>query len=153
MELPRPLPPTERMVVAVIDFRQLGMADPMETPMRLLTTTVLAALLVAGASAAPAMAQDGAALFNAQCKSCHTLTGTNGPAGPSLKGVSGRKIAGSPGYAYSKALSAKGGTWTDGQLDAYLAGPAAFAPGTKMFNKVADPKARAAIVAYLKTQK
>ncbi len=153
MEFRRPLPPVERMVVAVIDFRQLGLADPMETPMRLLTTTVLAALLVAGAATAPAFAQDGAALFNAQCKSCHTLNGTNGPAGPSLKGVVGRKIAGSPGYAYSKALSGKGGTWGDAQLDAYLAGPAAFAPGTKMFNKVADPKARAAIVAYLKTQK
>ena len=117
--------------------------------MRLLLTATLALAALAGS----ASAQDGAALFNAQCKSCHTLTGTNGPAGPSLKGVSGRKVAGSPGYAYSKALSAKGGTWSDAQLDAYLSGPAAFAPGGKMFNKVADPKARAAIVAYLKTQK
>lgn len=117
--------------------------------MRLLLTATLALATIAGT----ASAQDGAALFNAQCKSCHTLTGTNGPAGPSLKGVAGRKIAGSPGYAYSKALSAKAGTWTDAQLDAYLAGPAAFAPGGKMFNKVADPKARAALIAYLKTQK
>lgn len=117
--------------------------------MRLLTTLTIAATLLAGA----ASAQDGAALFNAQCKSCHTLTGTNGPAGPSLKGVAGRKIAGSAGYAYSKALSGKAGTWTDAQLDAYLSGPAAFAPGTKMFNKVADPKARAAVIGYLKTQK
>ncbi|MDO9336690.1 MAG: c-type cytochrome [Caulobacter sp.] len=109
--------------------------------------------LVLAATAAPAFAQDGAALFNAQCKSCHTLTGTNGPAGPSLKGVAGRKLAGSPGYAYSKALSAKGGSWGDAQLDAYLSAPAAFAPGTKMFNKVADPKTRTAIIAYLKTQK
>ena len=117
--------------------------------MRLLLTATLAFAAIAGT----ALAQDGAALFNAQCKSCHTLTGTNGPAGPSLKGVAGRKIAGSPGYAYSKALGAKAGTWTDAQLDAYLAGPAAFAPGGKMFTKVADPKARAAIVAYLNTQK
>lgn len=117
--------------------------------MRLMLTATLALTAIAGT----AYAQDGAALFNAQCKSCHTLTGTNGPAGPSLKGVVGRKVAGSPGYAYSKALTAKGGAWTDGQLDAYLAGPAAFAPGTKMFNKVADPKARTAIIGYLKTQK
>ncbi|WGM41253.1 c-type cytochrome [Caulobacter sp. NIBR1757] len=117
--------------------------------MRVLLTASIVLTALAGA----ASAQDGAALFNAQCKSCHTLTAANSPAGPSLKGVAGRKIAGAPGYAYSKALSAKGGTWTDGQLDAYLAGPATFAPGTKMFNKVADPKARAAIVAYLKTQK
>lgn len=117
--------------------------------MRLLLTATFALAAIAGSAGA----QDGAALFNAQCKSCHTISGTNGPAGPSLKGVAGRKIAGSPGYAYSKALSAKGGTWSDAQLDAYLSGPATFAPGTKMFNKVADPKARAAIVAYLKTQK
>jgi cytochrome c len=117
--------------------------------MRLLLSATLALTAIAGSAAA----QDGAALFNAQCKSCHTVNGANGPAGPSLKGVAGRKIAGSPGYAYSKALSAKGGTWTDAQLDAYLAGPATFAPGTKMFNKVADPKARAAVIAYLKTQK
>lgn len=117
--------------------------------MRLLLSATLALTAMAGAAAA----QDGAALFNAQCKSCHTVTGTNGPAGPSLKGVAGRKIAGSPGYAYSKALSGKGGAWTDAQLDAYLSGPATFAPGTKMFNKVADPKARAAIIGYLKTQK
>lgn len=119
--------------------------------MRLLLTATFALSAIAGVGAASA--QDGAALFNAQCKSCHSLTGTNGPAGPSLKGVSGRKLAGSPGYAYSRALIAKGGTWTDSQMDAYLAAPATFAPGTKMFNKVADPKARAAIVAYLKTQK
>lgn len=117
--------------------------------MRHLLSVTLALAAVAGV----AQAQDGAALFNAQCKSCHTVNGTNSPAGPSLKGVTGRKIAGSPGYAYSKALSGKGGTWTDAQLDAYLAGPATFAPGTKMFNKVADPKARGAIIGYLKTQK
>ena len=117
--------------------------------MRLLLTATLAFAAITG----PALAQDGAALFNAQCKSCHTLTGSNGPAGPTLKGVSGRKIAGAAGYAYSTALGAKAGTWSDAQLDAYLAGPSAFAPGTKMFNKVADPKARAAIIAYLKTQK
>lgn len=117
--------------------------------MRFLTTITVATTLLAGA----ASAQDGAALFNAQCKSCHSLTAASGPAGPSLKGVAGRKIAGAPGYAYSKALAGKGGTWSDAQLNAFLSGPATFAPGTKMFNKVADPKARAAIVGYLKTQK
>lgn len=103
-------------------------------------------------AAGPALAQDGAALFAAQCKSCHTLAGTSGPAGPTLKGVAGRKIAGAPGYAYSAALKGKGGTWTDAALDAYLTNPAAFAPGGRMFNRVAQPQARAAIIRYLKTQ-
>jgi len=103
--------------------------------------------------ATPAIAQDGAALFNSQCKSCHTLTGTSSPAGPSLKGVAGRKAASAPGYNYSAGLTKKGGTWTDAALDAYLTAPAAYAPGTRMFNRVAQPQARAAIIAYLKTQK
>jgi len=104
------------------------------------------------APSAHAQAPNGAALYNAQCKSCHAVTGKSGPAGPSLKGVAGRKVASLGDYKYSKALTAKGGTWTDGALDAYLANPAGFAPGGKMFNKVADPKARTAIITYLKTQ-
>ncbi|MFZ5670711.1 MAG: c-type cytochrome [Pseudomonadota bacterium] len=112
---------------------------------------VLAAALALALSA-PALAQDGAALFAAQCKSCHTLTGANSPAGPTLKGVAGRAIAAAPGYAYSAGLKARGGTWTDAALDAYLTNPAAFAPGGKMFNRVAQPQARAAIIRYLKTQ-
>lgn len=111
----------------------------------------LAAALVL-ASALPAAAEDGQALFNAQCRSCHTLTGINGPAGPSLKGVAGRKIAGAPGFAYSAGLKARTGTWTDANLDAYLANPAGFAPGTRMFARVAQPAARSAVIQYLKSQ-
>ncbi len=116
--------------------------------MRLVLAAALALVVVT-----PAAAQDGAALFNAQCKTCHNLTGANSPAGPTLKGVAGRKAASAPGYAFSAGLTKKGGTWTDANLDAYLAGPATYAPGTKMFNKVASPQARAAIIAYLKTHK
>lgn len=101
--------------------------------------------------ALPAAAEDGQALFNAQCKSCHTLTGTNGP-GPSLKGVAGRKIAGASGFAYSTGLKGKAGTWTDANLDAYLTNPSVFAPGTRMFARMAQPAARAAVIGYLKTQ-
>lgn len=107
---------------------------------------------VAVAPSAHAQAPNGAALYNAQCKSCHALSGKSGPAGPSLKGVAGRKVASLGDYTYSKGLTAKGGTWTDAALDAYLANPGGYAPGGKMFNKVPDPKARAAIIAYLKTQ-
>lgn len=114
---------------------------------------ILAAALALSSLAAPALAQDGATLFNAQCKSCHTVTGTSSPAGPTLKGVAGRKAASAPGFAYSAGLKAKGGTWTDANLDAYLANPSGYAPGTRMFNRVANPQARAAIIAYLKTLK
>lgn len=112
----------------------------------------LAAALVL-AAVTPAAAEDGAALFNAQCKTCHSVTGPSTPAGPTLKGVSGRKAASAPGYSYSAGLTRKGGVWSDANLDAYLAAPGTYAPGGKMFTKVASPQARAAIIAYLKTQK
>ena len=111
---------------------------------------VLAAAL-ALTVALPAAAQDGQALFNAQCRSCHTINGVSGVGGPTLKGVSGRKIAGAPGFAFSTGLKGKAGTWTDANLDAYLAAPVAFAPGTRMFARVAQPGARKAIIDYLKT--
>ena len=100
---------------------------------------------------APAWAEDGQALFNVQCKSCHTITGVSSPSGPTMKGVAGRKIASAPGFAYSAGLKGKTGTWTDASLDAYLTGPSTFAPGTRMFARVAQPGARAAIISYLKT--
>lgn len=119
--------------------------------MRLVLATAVTGLLAL--AALPAAARDGAALYNAQCKSCHSLTDASGPAGPSLKGVVGRKIAGAPAYAYSAGLKAKTGTWGEANLDAFLANPAAFAPGGKMFVKVAKPEDRAALIGYLKTVK
>lgn len=108
---------------------------------------VAAALLIA-AAATPALAQDGAQLFNMQCRMCHA----GSPMGPSLTGVAGGPIAASS-FAYSPALKAKGGTWTDANLDAFLKAPAAFAPGTKMMMSVPGDAARASIIAYLKTLK
>lgn len=119
--------------------------------MRLVPFAALAA--IGFSAAAPAFADDGAALFNAQCKSCHSVTDASGPAGPSLKGAYGRKIAGAPGYAYSAGLKAKSGTWGDANLDSFLANPSGFAAGSKMFVKVAKPADRAALIGYLKTVK
>lgn len=110
-----------------------------------------AALTLATALPAVAAGPDGQALYNAQCKSCHTITGASTPGGPSLKGILGRKVAAAPGFAYSPGLKAKGGIWTDASLDAYLANPAGFAAGTRMFARVAQPAARTAIIGYLKT--
>ncbi|WP_332773212.1 c-type cytochrome [Phenylobacterium sp.] len=107
----------------------------------------LAALLVAG----PALAADGAKTFQLQCKSCHGAKSTL--MGPSLAGVAGRKIASLSDFKYSAALTAKGGTWTDAALDAYVAAPSKFAPGTRMMVGVANPADRAAVVSYLKTLK
>lgn len=99
--------------------------------------------------AAPALAADGAQLFNLQCKMCHTGT----VMGPALNGVAGGPVAAKAGFTYSPGLKAKGGTWTDANLDAFLKAPAQFAPGTKMLSAVPAAESRAAIIDYLKALK
>lgn len=102
-------------------------------------------------SAAPAVAADGAKIFNLQCRTCHGAKSS--VAGPSLNGVAGRRIAGLSDFAYSAALKAKAGTWTDGALDAYVTAPGKFAPGGRMITALAAPADRAALIAYMKTLK
>ena len=72
--------------------------------------------------------------------------------GPTLTGVAGGPIA-AKSFAYSPGLKAKGGTWTDANLDAFLKAPPTFAPGTKMLISVGAEPNRKAIIEYLKTLK
>ena len=116
---------------------------------------------VPAAGAAPAAAAvvgdaaKGEKIF-AKCKACHTIDqgGANG-IGPNLFGIAGEKVAGDRGgFAFSDALKAKGGTWDDATLDAWLSGPAKFAAGTKMtFAGLPSAQDRADVIAYLKTKK
>lgn len=112
-----------------------------------------AALLLAGllAAAAPAQAADGARTYKLQCGTCHSPKSS--AMAPSLAGVAGRKIAALSDFNYSKGLKAKAGTWTDANLDAYLAAPTKFAPGTRMMVGIANPADRAAVIGYLKGMK
>jgi cytochrome c len=126
-------------------MRPLG-ADLRESQLLRSIFAVAALSLVA----TPALAApDGAQLFNMRCKACHS----GGPIAPALKGVAGSKVASKPGFKYSDGLKKKGGVWTDANLNAFLAGPTKFAPGTRMMVTVAKPEDRAAIVAHLKTLK
>ena len=123
--------------------------------MRAWVLTAMVATALAGPALAKAQdAAAGAALFKPRCGICHTVeTDASGRMGPSLKGVTGRKVAALGDFTYSPALKNKGGTWNAATLDEYLASPPKFAPGTKMFMAVTDPTERAHIVAYLKTAK
>lgn len=113
-------------------------------------------VLAALAAAAPAAAQDAAAGEKAfvQCKACHSVIAGQNRIGPSLAGVVGRKIGTLAGFSYSAAMKAKGGAWTDTNLDTYLTKPMADVPGTKMaFAGIADARKRKDVIAYLKTLK
>jgi cytochrome c len=104
-------------------------------------------------AAAPALADDGAQVFNT-CKTCHTAKST--ALAPTLNGVVGRKAGSLPDFKYSAALQAKGKgglVWTKDNLDKFLAKPSALVPGTRMVISVPDEKRREALIGYLKTLK
>lgn len=109
------------------------------------------AVLIAALAAGPALAADGAALFNAQCKICHQAKSS--PLGPTLTGVYGRKMGALADFTYSPGLKAKAAPWTDANLDSWLKSPGVFSPGAKMVINVPQAENRAALIAYLKTLK
>ncbi|MGO9396395.1 MAG: c-type cytochrome [Xanthobacteraceae bacterium] len=86
-----------------------------------------------------------------QCGTCHNFQEGQGPkVGPDLYGVVGRQVASKPGFNYSAALKAMGGTWTFDALNKWLLDPRADVPGTAMtFAGLANGKQRADVIAYL----
>ena len=87
------------------------------------------------------------------CVACHTFNeGGKAGIGPNLYGVVGAPHGHMEGFAYSAALKAHAGPWTDEELDKWLTKPAAYAPGTKMtFVGISDAKERADVIAYLRS--
>ena len=90
-------------------------------------------------------AEAGRELYVESCRACHS-----GAIAPALKGIVNRPIAAAPGYSFSAGLKAKAGkTWTAAELNAFMADPKTYAPGTKMMKAVPDAQERADIIAYL----
>ena len=112
----------------------------------------------ASASPAPVAAGDivavGKAAF-AACAACHSAEpGGASSAGPNLHGIVGRAAGSLTGFSYSEAMAKSGLTWTESELDAFIANPAGKVPGTEMVaGQVADAQRRAAIIAYLASLK
>jgi cytochrome c len=119
----------------------------------------------AAGGAEPAGAEDGIGTLLAQadldtgakdarkCGACHSFE-EGGPAkiGPPLWDVVGRDIAAIEDFAYSDALAGKEGAWDYQALDAFLAQPREWAPGTKMaFAGLQKPEERADIILYLRS--
>lgn len=95
----------------------------------------------------------GAQVFN-KCAACHNATkgGPNG-LGPNLWDVLGEPVGKGKGFAFSDALSKKGGTWNWDSLSQWLSSPRTFAAGTKMtFAGLSNPQERADVIAYLNQQ-
>lgn len=113
----------------------------------------VALVLVLTLAGPPALAATGEQLFGDNCASCHVVAAASTPDAPTLKGVVGRKIASLSDFKYSDGLKAKQGVWTDEALDAFVASPQTYAPGTQMYGGASDPNDRKAIIDYLKTLK
>jgi cytochrome c len=70
-----------------------------------------------------------------------------------LWNVIGRARATNPGFSYSSAMKAKGGTWTYDELFQFLHSPGVYIPGTKMsFAGLRSEKERIDLIAFLRTQ-
>ncbi|WP_243404041.1 c-type cytochrome [Zavarzinia aquatilis] len=109
----------------------------------------LAAILFAPGLALADDLEAGEKVFK-KCMSCHSVAEGENKVGPSLFGVVGRPVASIEGFKYSDAMKAKGGTWTEAELDHYLLNPKAAVPGTHMsFMGLKKPEDRAAVIAFL----
>lgn len=99
------------------------------------------------------MVMAGRAATEENCTVCHALyRGDPFRVGPSLWEIVGAEKARMDGYAYSQALANAGGQWTEGELDAFLADPHGFMPGTRMtFSGLSSPETRQDIIAFLST--
>ena len=101
----------------------------------------------------PALIQRGEDAYS-RCKGCHSIAkGAPSSAGPNLYAVIGRAAGSYPGYPFSDELAQSGVVWDAQNLDAFLADPSGYIPGSDMRRgTVREAETRAAIIAYLAAQ-
>lgn len=93
----------------------------------------------------------GADTVAGDCVVCHSLEkGGEFRVAPNLWGIVGdEKARDRSWYNYSPALIEMGGTWSEEDLDLFLANAQAFAPGSTKSIRVSDPQERAEIIEFL----
>jgi cytochrome c len=109
--------------------------------------------VLAALSALPAHAEGdaarGAQSYAARCGGCHSVEADR--VGPRHAGVVGRRAGSVAGFDYSPALARSQLAWDARTLERWLSDPEALVPGQQMGYSLADPAARADVIAYLAT--
>jgi cytochrome c len=102
---------------------------------------------------ANANVQNGQAIAQRLCASCHTFNqGGRSGVGPNLYGVVGAPHGHAEGFNYSNALKGKAGPWNYEEMNAWLHKPSQYAPGTRMaFAGITNDQQRADVIAYLRS--
>jgi len=95
----------------------------------------------------------GEKVFASHCASCHATKPGENKIGPSLAGIVDSKSGTVAGFEFSAAMREANVTWDDANLDKYLANPAGFIHGTKMFVNLPNESDRQNVIAYLNTLK
>lgn len=80
------------------------------------------------------------------CAECHSFEPGSNAASPTLSQLWERKIASTAYPRYSAALANLSGRWDAATLEAFLADPQHFAPGTTMPNPALDPDVRHGLI-------
>jgi cytochrome c len=115
---------------------------------------LLAIVALAAVSGAEAQTIDGERLFQ-RCYACHSLDPA-GPdlAGPTLRGLFGRRAGVLDGFDYSQAMreaGRRGLSWGEETLDRFLEDPEEFVPGVRMSGvRLRNPNERRALIEWLR---
>jgi cytochrome c len=132
-------------------------SNPGRTGMKLspITAGLLLIQILVTSSAALAAGDPtaGEKVFATHCAVCHATTAGQNKIGPSLVGIVGSKSGTVPGYDFSAAMKDANVTWDDDNLDKFVANPAGFVQGTKMFVNLPNETDRQNVIAYLNTLK
>ena len=117
--------------------------------------------LALAAAAPPVAAQftdradyrSGEALYR-ECRSCHEVgAGARTHTGPHLNDLFGRQAGSLEGFRYSEAMRHSSIVWDAATLEAFLADPRGFLPGTRMtYRGMEERQNRLDLIAYLQRQ-